>query len=293
MKKLGILGITLLSVVVLGACSATSKKSTSTDSQESTAVSSSSRNGNWKDANKLLSTGDYEVGKDIPEGSYYLTLTRYNPAEGKDYNYVNVALYKNGKKENFLDYKDLKSVSASHKLTLKKGNIIDVSTYYVDSFSLSLFSDEQYENYLDDFEKTATPSESSASSSSESTSTSSSESAPSSSSSTSASSSTIETTADDFYAKMNSSTLETGKTYKFTGKAADKNLWGESGDDDYTIYVSAYDSNKGKDDVITLDTTKSIYETLKNATEFEVTVRVTEDTEFDDYDLNIVTATPK
>lgn len=222
-------------------------------------------------------SGIYNEGVDIKSGHYYVVN---KATQEKGYSSIDINL-KNGKNWQSDSYMD-----STIKMSVPKGATIELG---LRDSEVTFYTKSDYDKIKDELEKAT----SSYSSSSESTSTSSSESAPSSSSSTSASSSTIETTADDFYAKMNSSTLETGKTYKFTGKAADKNLWGESGDDDYTIYVSAYDSNKGKDDVITLDTTKSIYETLKNATEFEVTVRVTEDTEFDDYDLNIVTATPK
>lgn len=221
-------------------------------------------------------SGTYNEGVDIKSGHYYVVnkATREGGYSSID---INLKNGKNWQSDIYLD--------STIKMSVPKNATIELDAY---GSEVTFYTKSDYDKIKDELE-TAT---SSYSSSSESSSTSSSKSTPSSSSSTSASSSTIETTADDFYAKMNSSTLETGKTYKFTGKAADKDLWGEV-EDGYIVLVSAYDSNKGKDDVITLDTTKSIYETLKNATEFEVTVRVTENTEFDDYDLNIVTATPK
>lgn len=221
-------------------------------------------------------SGTYNEGVDIKSGHYYV-VNKATQEKGHSSIDINLKNGKNWQSDSYMD--------STIKMSVPKGATIELG---LRDSEVTFYTKSDYDKIKDELE-TAT---SSYSSSSESSSTSSSKSTPSSSSSTSASSSTIETTANDFYAKMNSATLETGKTYKFTGKAADKDLWGE-GEDGYIVLVSAYDSNKGKDDVITLDTTKSIYETLKNATEFEVTVRVTEDTEFDDYDLDVVTATPK
>lgn len=131
MKKILLFGLSLVAVLFLSACNS---------------------NGGTNDPVKFYSDGNYIVGEDIDEGVYYVSVTQKKLEDTDDeYSSITMYIWKNETSLKDYDYEDTKTYyleEGTKRVRLKKNEVIAIDSSNIENFTITFFTEKQYEDYI-------------------------------------------------------------------------------------------------------------------------------------------------